>query len=53
MEHSQKIAEETGCKAVDSYYTATAKKTNPTPITADKTIANNAKNTNTTTILIK
>ena len=46
-----KIAEETECRAVDSYYIA--KKTNFTLITADKTMTNNAKNTNITTILIK
>jgi len=46
-------AKETGCRTVDSYYIATAKKTNSTLITADKIMAENAKNVNITVILIK
>ncbi len=37
------IAIETGCRAVDAYFIATAKLTNSVLITNDKTMANNAK----------
>ncbi len=37
------IASETGCRAVDAYFIATAKLTNSILITNDKVMANNAK----------
>ena len=40
---AMETAKETGCRTVDSYYIATAKKTNSTLITADKIMAENAK----------
>jgi predicted nucleic acid-binding protein len=46
------IAKETGCRAVDSYYIATAEKTNSILITADKKMYNVATKRNIASILI-
>ena len=50
---ARKIAELTGGRAIDSYYIATAKKTNSLLITADRIMATNAKKIGISTLLIK